>query len=75
MSPYRIELAINSSEPALLLLPETPTPQSIWRLEASMACALQKLRRELCASVSDPGSIEVDSWSRVRQSNQEISHV
>ena len=58
------QLSVPDRALSMLQLPDPLTRESIDRLEETITNLLRALRRDLSGDThSDPGSLEVDSWS------------
>lgn len=62
MSVREITVPIAGSAPAVLILPQPMTPESLGRLEQEVASTLSDLRRELDDSAAERGRVEYESW-------------
>lgn len=58
------QLSVPDRPPSMLKLPRPLTLESIDRIEETITSLLRALRQDLSGNTqSDPGSLEVDSWS------------
>lgn len=62
MTDRQLTVPLAGDGPAVLILPRPLTPESLSRLEQSLAEGLAGLRREMAACAADPGLVEYESW-------------
>lgn len=62
MTARQLTVPLSGDGPAVLILPQPLTLESLCRLEHSLAGSLAKLRREIGSDAADPGILEYESW-------------
>ncbi len=62
MSVREITVPVAGSTPAVLVLPQPMTPESLGCLERELAGALAELRREVDEGAAERGRLEYESW-------------
>lgn len=63
MNSRQLRFPLPGVEPAVLMLPQSLSPETLLQLEHALTNALGALRHELRDDATDPGQIEYASWS------------
>lgn len=62
MTSMHLTVGSPGDDPAVLTLPQPLTAEALLRLEQAVAGTLGMLRRDLCGSANDAGTVEYASW-------------
>lgn len=62
MPVREITVPVAGNAPAVLILPEPMSPESLGRLEREIDGTLSQLRREVAEGAAERGRLEYESW-------------
>jgi hypothetical protein len=62
METRQMTIDVPGDEPALLILPQPMTPDSVCRVELAITDVMSTLRRELDEHAAECGRLEYESW-------------